>query len=242
MTENRTKGRNMRQKSKLALLAGIGVAFLLSACTIVIGTYSEVYYYANGNTAGTAPVDHNTYGPGDRVLVLDNTGNLTKNGYLFNGWNTSFDGSGYTYLPDETFEMGSSNVYLYARWKPWTILVDTWTMYFTRTADGSSGVRHWYLESHGTFSDDGIGTGSGTWGINGNSITLNYANNHSFPMNTYFRGKILADCNTMTGYMDYANSNVGTWFATRGYISAAEIEKRASAYATKKSGKNAEQE
>jgi len=232
----------MRQKSKWALLAGIGAALLLSACTIVIRPYYAVYYYANGRTAGSAPIDYNTYSPGDPVLVLDNTGNLTKDGYLFNGWNTRFDGSGYNYLPGETFEMGSSNVYLYARWKPWTTLLDTWTMYFTRTADGSSGVRHWSFQPKGTFSDDGIGTGSGTWGINGNSITLRYANNYSFPMNTYFRGGILADCNTMTGYMDYVNSNVGTWFAARGYISAAEIEKKASAYAAKNSGKNAEQE
>ena len=78
-------------------------------------TYT-VTYDGNGNTSGSVPVDSNTYITGATVTVLGNTGNLVKTGYTFAGWNTATDGSGTSYVGDDTFAMGSSNVTLYAQW------------------------------------------------------------------------------------------------------------------------------
>jgi uncharacterized repeat protein (TIGR02543 family) len=79
-------------------------------------TYN-VTYDGNGNTAGNVPVDANDYENGDTVTVLDNTGNLVRTGYTFTGWNTADTGNGTAYAPGDTFNMGSSDVTLYAMWK-----------------------------------------------------------------------------------------------------------------------------
>ncbi len=75
-----------------------------------------ITYNGNTNTGGDVPVDGNDYSNGDTVSVLDNSGNLVKTGYTFNGWNTAADGSGTPYSSNATFTIGSSSVFLYAQW------------------------------------------------------------------------------------------------------------------------------
>jgi len=77
---------------------------------------SIVIYNANGSDLGSPPVDNIEYNEGFNVTVLDNTGNLVKTGYNFAGWNTLPDGTGTNYTSGQTFIIGSSDVYLYARW------------------------------------------------------------------------------------------------------------------------------
>ncbi len=76
----------------------------------------RVIYDGNGNDAGEVPVDTNEYREGDTVTILGNTGGLTKSDYVLVGWNTRADGSGTEYGEGETFEMGDSDVTLYAHW------------------------------------------------------------------------------------------------------------------------------
>lgn len=76
----------------------------------------EVAYNGNGNSAGSVPVDTNSYGEGQTVTILGNTGNLMKDGYTFIGWAFNGDGSGTTYQEGQTFSMGTSNTTLYALW------------------------------------------------------------------------------------------------------------------------------
>jgi uncharacterized protein (TIGR02145 family)/uncharacterized repeat protein (TIGR02543 family) len=78
-------------------------------------TYT-VTYSGNGSTSGDVPTDANAYEQNAIVTVKANTGNLAKTGYTFAGWNTAADGNGQSYAPGETFEMGISNVSLYAKW------------------------------------------------------------------------------------------------------------------------------
>lgn len=78
-------------------------------------TYS-VTYVGNGNTGGSVPVDSETYEQGETVTVLGNTSNLVRTGYIFAGWSTEADGSGTDYAAGTTFQMGSGNVTLYAKW------------------------------------------------------------------------------------------------------------------------------
>ena len=65
-----------------------GEAKLVTPCTV---TYS-----ANGATSGTAPVDGNTYLPGDTVTILGNIGNLAKSGHSFGGWKIDWNEEVYT--------------------------------------------------------------------------------------------------------------------------------------------------
>lgn len=55
----------------------------------------EVIYHGNGHTSGTVPTDNNEYDPGDNVIVMGNTGNLSNNTKTFAGW-TNSAGSNFT--------------------------------------------------------------------------------------------------------------------------------------------------
>ena len=79
-------------------------------------TSLQVVYFANGADAGAPPVDSNTYSVGDQVIVLANTGSLVRDGFAFAGWNTSEDGTGITYMPGDSFDMGDAEVELFAVW------------------------------------------------------------------------------------------------------------------------------
>lgn len=76
----------------------------------------SVTYDGNGATAGSVPVDSNTYVSGASATVLDNTDSLAKTGYIFHGWDTAADGSGTTVAVGATLTIGSANVTLYAQW------------------------------------------------------------------------------------------------------------------------------
>ena len=76
-------------------------------------TAFSIGYNANGAESGTAPSAQT--GNGKEVLsVSDNTGSLAKAGYLFDGWNTSADGSGADYAPGALYN--GKNITLYAKW------------------------------------------------------------------------------------------------------------------------------
>jgi uncharacterized repeat protein (TIGR02543 family) len=78
-------------------------------------TYT-VTYNSNGATGGSLPIDSTNYKTGMSVIVKGNTGNLTRTGYAFVGWSTQSDGNGTIYTQSQTFNMGDSNVTLYAKW------------------------------------------------------------------------------------------------------------------------------
>ena len=78
---------------------------------------NTVTYNGNGNTGGNVPTDAKTYLPGNSVGVIGNTGNLVRTGYTFVGWNTKANGQGTSYQVNDTFNMGTSNVTLYANWR-----------------------------------------------------------------------------------------------------------------------------
>lgn len=78
----------------------------------------KVSYNGNGSTGGTIPVDNNNYLQSNTVTVLGNAGNLVRTGFKFDGWNTAANGSGTNYTQGATFAMGTTNITLYAQWKP----------------------------------------------------------------------------------------------------------------------------
>lgn len=74
-----------------------------------------ITYDANGATSGTAPVDNNRYEIGGHAFIKENTGMLEREGYLFEGWNTSPDGWGADYYAGGETYLNES-LKLYARW------------------------------------------------------------------------------------------------------------------------------
>ena len=70
-------------------------------------------YNANGAESGTAPRVQTGDNPSS-LSIQANTGNLVKNGYLFDGWNTKADGSGTDYTPGSPYR--GKNITLYAKW------------------------------------------------------------------------------------------------------------------------------
>jgi len=81
------------------------------------GVTASCYITYNGNnaTSGSVPTDETLYRPNNSVTVLGNTGNLTKTGYTFGGWNSKEDGSGITYAANSSFTI-TSDTTLYALW------------------------------------------------------------------------------------------------------------------------------
>jgi uncharacterized repeat protein (TIGR02543 family) len=91
-------------------------------------------------------VDTNTYASGATVTLLSNSGNLTKTGYDFFGWNSNAIGNGTDY--NATFVMGSANVIIYAKWNKHYSIRDTGPaggLIFYDKGSYSSGWR--YLEA-----------------------------------------------------------------------------------------------
>jgi uncharacterized repeat protein (TIGR02543 family) len=103
----------MKQVKKLLFV--IAVVFVFTGCPMV-DTDLHVMYLDNGSTAGTIPSDTKIYTQNENVTVLENSGSLVKENYLFGGWNTQSDGNGTTYSAGDTFAMGSHDITLYAKW------------------------------------------------------------------------------------------------------------------------------
>jgi uncharacterized repeat protein (TIGR02543 family) len=79
-------------------------------------TYT-VTYDPNPAAVGGLPVDTTHYEQGQIVTVLATTQEPRRAGAVYaGGWNTQADGGGTTYLPGQTFAMGTAPVVLYARW------------------------------------------------------------------------------------------------------------------------------
>ena len=82
-----------------------------------------VTYNGNGNTAGTVPVDSNTYPVGGKgATVLTPASNFVSGADTWARWNTEPDGTGDKYGPYATGTVNPSvagNVTLYAMW--WTV-------------------------------------------------------------------------------------------------------------------------
>ncbi|WP_341281142.1 S-layer homology domain-containing protein [Paenibacillus sp. FSL H8-0537] len=80
--------------------------------------YRFVNYDGNGNMGGSVPIDNNVYSNDAMVTVsgdIDPSDPLVKTDYVFVGWNTLADGSGTSYVSEDTFSI-TKNTTLYAHW------------------------------------------------------------------------------------------------------------------------------
>ncbi|MCI1636488.1 MAG: InlB B-repeat-containing protein [Bifidobacterium crudilactis] len=75
----------------------------------------RVTYNGNSNTSGSAPGQSAVVIKGAAVTLATNSGNLTRTGYVFAGWNTAANGTGTAYAVN-TSQTIAGNTTLYARW------------------------------------------------------------------------------------------------------------------------------
>ncbi|NCC24572.1 MAG: IPTL-CTERM sorting domain-containing protein [Deltaproteobacteria bacterium] len=74
----------------------------------------SVSYHSNGATAGSAP-DDQTKISGEKLTLRSNSGNLSRIGCTFVGWNTVADGSGTDYAENAEYSTDAALV-LHAKW------------------------------------------------------------------------------------------------------------------------------
>ncbi|MET3507503.1 S-layer homology domain-containing protein [Halalkalibacter oceani] len=84
-----------------------------------------VTYDGNGHTGGVLPTDGKRYAMGESVTVQGHD-DLVREGYTFDGWTTSMDGSGTVYREGDTFPITEHTV-LYAQWSDVVSEVDSLT-------------------------------------------------------------------------------------------------------------------
>ena len=101
---------------------GVGISAISFTATSASGgdpdpdpTTYTVTYNANGGTPNTVPTDANEYESGSQVTVQGNTGNITKSGKVWSGWNTAANGTGTSYKAGDKFNI-TADTTLYARW------------------------------------------------------------------------------------------------------------------------------
>jgi uncharacterized repeat protein (TIGR02543 family) len=117
-----------------------------SSVTLYARWIYTVVFNSNGGS-GTVPTAQVI--PGSSITLPSGDG-LTRNGYIFSGWNTNADGMGTNYDAGASYTVNNSTTTLYARWiwadgseaVPFPLVVNTWT-------DGSitsnaSGSAVWY--------------------------------------------------------------------------------------------------
>ncbi|MCL2252753.1 MAG: InlB B-repeat-containing protein [Treponema sp.] len=92
------------------------LGLIVTSCNLEVTKHCRVIYDGNGITGGERPVDTNNYTPGQTAIVLENT--YEKTGFTFKHWNTHWLGTGESYNPGETLEIGDHYfIHLYAIWE-----------------------------------------------------------------------------------------------------------------------------
>ncbi|MCS7460393.1 S-layer homology domain-containing protein [Paenibacillus doosanensis] len=132
-----------------------------------------VTYDENGATEGSVPKDGRTYKPDESVTVQGNSGNLAREGYSFVGWSLTSDGSGASYVEENIFTMGSSNVTLFAKWTP-NGTIDPTTGSFDKyaPADVTTTLAVYGNTLIGIRNDDKVLSETADYTVLGNTVTI----------------------------------------------------------------------
>ena len=88
---------------------------------------NKICYYGNGDDVVGEMQDQDATSGTDTVLIAPN---FSKSGYGFAGWNTSIDGTGTTYGPNQTINPGdlsAEGLQLYAKWIPSSGDLQSWS-------------------------------------------------------------------------------------------------------------------
>ena len=95
--------------------AGLTTYASTGSTTLYAQWKAPITFNGNTNSGGTAPATVNAIT--STITLPSNSGNLTKTGYAFSGWNTAANGSGTTYAAGATYSVNGTAT-LYAYWTP----------------------------------------------------------------------------------------------------------------------------
>jgi uncharacterized repeat protein (TIGR02543 family) len=141
-------------------------------------TYT-VSYNANGATSGTAPANQTK--TQDVALTLEtNSGNLTRTGFTFSGWNTAADGSGTNYAAGASYTT-NANLALFARWttaSSETVVTETFDTFSTSSTNGWTGSGNTANNNNYGWNSTDVVLGSGTGGAAGGIFTRSISLSH----------------------------------------------------------------
>ncbi|WP_278247491.1 leucine-rich repeat protein, partial [Clostridium beijerinckii] len=177
-------------------LANLLQPYKIGNIKIIVGNQNETYtvtYDGNGSTGGTVPTDSGSYAGDATATVLENTGNLVKDGYTFVGWNTEADGSGIDYSDGSSLAISDSNVTLYAKW--------------TKNQDIDPGFTYQLINNGTEYEITGY-TGTSTditipSKINGKNVTS--IGNRAFQEKSNVTSIVIPEGVTNIGYAAFAN-------------------------------------
>ena len=136
------------------------------------GPYT-VTYDANGATSGSVPTDNTQYtATNNTVTVKGNTGNLAKEHFSFDGWNTKADGTGTGYVAGNTFTI-SANTTLYAQWAGNThnVTLPAEDTYGTYSMSATNPVAYGTEVTLTYTPAAGYENYAATWSVNGTAIS-----------------------------------------------------------------------
>ena len=106
---------------------GTGTGYALGQVNSTFSTNTTLYaqwsaatytilYSGNGQSSGSVPSSQSYIYGGSALTLSNNPSPLTKNQYLFSGWNTAADGSGTSYASGATSVTFLQDTVLFAKW------------------------------------------------------------------------------------------------------------------------------
>lgn len=172
-----------------------GQTFIITGNTTLYAQWEEIpvvvtftMSYSNNGGEGTMTDSNSPYESGATVTVLSNA--FTKEGYNFDGWNTSADGTGTSYAAGGTFTI-TADTTLYAQWEEIPASVK-----FTAHASSTIGLAG--ESSHQTLE---YSTNGSTWTPMTTATTISVSSGDS----VYVRG-LLSGANGSSDYTQFAIS------------------------------------
>ena len=130
----------------------------------------KITYHGNGNDTGSVPGD-TLCDFESEYTVSDNSGNMAKTGYSFDGWNSKADGKGTAYPVGTTIHIGAENMDLFAQWNP-----NTYHVTFDKNASDATGemeTQEFVFGSTGDLTDNGFsrtGYSFAGWAMSGDGV------------------------------------------------------------------------
>lgn len=132
-TKSDGSGTKYDPEKKLTVKEGAPSVELFAIWTKIDPWTATIKYNANGGTGAIADATQSVQDIDSVEFTIAKGDGITKEGYLFNGWNTKADGSGTSYAADAkvTIKMADKSLELFAQWKGTT----------PETANGNASVK-----------------------------------------------------------------------------------------------------
>lgn len=167
-----------------------------------------VTYHPTTATGGSPPSQEVYYYGAEVTVAGQNT--LYKTDANFNGWDTEYGGGGTAYNENDTFNMGTSNVILYAQWEDHTLP--------TLSTSSISNILKTSATGGGNVTSDGgtsVTARGVCWNTSGNPTTANSKTSNGTGTGSFSSSLTGLTANTTYYVRAYAENSMGTAYGTQ---------------------------